>query len=164
VPVLIVRARNAAEIEVLRELFREYGRTPGVGECVVGFEQEVAGLPGLYDALLLGLVDGAPVGCVALRPHEAGVCEMKRLYVRDTARSTGVGRKLAEAAIGEARQRGYRRMRLDSLPSMTAAQRLYRSLGFNEIGPYYEGAPPDARFFELRLDLRPVEPAAGGGD
>lgn len=149
----VTRAETPAEIELLRELFREYAQTPGVSECVAGFEQEVAGLPGRYKMLLLGFVDGATLGCAALRALEGDACEMKRLYVRPAARGTGLGRRLAEALIGEARALGFRRMRLDTLPSMAAAHRLYRSLGFREIESYYEGAPAEALFFERNLEL-----------
>lgn len=149
----VTRAETAEEIELARELFREYAQTPGVSECVAGFEQEVAGLPGRYKILLLGFVDGAAMGCAALRALEGDICEMKRLYVRAGARGTGLGKMLAETLMDEARGMGFRRMRLDTLPSMGAAHGLYRSLGFVEIGQYSEGAPAGALFFERNLEL-----------
>jgi|WetSurMetagenome_2_1015567.scaffolds.fasta_scaffold877551_2 putative acetyltransferase len=149
----VTRAETAEEIELARGLFREYALTPGVSECVAGFKQEVAGLPGRYKMLLLGFVDGEAMGCAALRALEGDVCEMKRLYVRAAARGTGLGKRLAEALMDEARGMGFRRMRLDTLPSMGAAHGLYRSLGFVEIGQYSEGAPAEALFFERNLEL-----------
>jgi putative acetyltransferase len=82
---------------------------------------------------------------------------MKRLYVSSSARGTGVGRALVVAAIEHARALGYRVMRLDTLPTMAAAQGLYRSLGFEEIGRYNDNPAPGVRFMEL--DLLP--PPAG---
>jgi putative acetyltransferase len=149
----VTRAETAEQIELARGLFREYGQTPGVSECVAGFEHEVAGLPGRYKVLLLGFVDGAAMGCAALRALEEDVCEMKRLYVRAGARGAGLGKMLAQTVMDEARGMGFRRMRLDTLPSMGAAHRLYRSLGFVEIGRYSEGAPAEALFFERNLEL-----------
>jgi ribosomal protein S18 acetylase RimI-like enzyme len=96
-------------------------------------------------------VNGEAAGCVALRPLEAEVGEMKRLYVRSGHRALGLGRRLVEAAIAEATAIGYRRLRLDTLPSMEAARRLYRDLGFRPIEPYCHNPVAGAEFLERTL-------------
>lgn len=101
--------------------------------------------------MLVARAHGEVLGCVAVRPLGPDVCEMKRLYVRPEARGSGVGRALAEAAIAAAREVGYERMRLDTLPQMVEARPLYASLGFSEIAPYYDNPVPGARFMELAL-------------
>ena len=117
--------------------------------------QEVAELPGAYTSpagrLFLATDGVEPAGCVALRPLGDGLCEMKRLYVRPTARGARLGRRLAETVIREARAIGYARMRLDTLPSMKEAFALYQTLGFREIAPYCENPVVGTRFMELEL-------------
>jgi putative acetyltransferase len=150
-----VRLVDASEADEVRALFREYQAELGVDLCFQGFDRELADLPGEYGpphgSLLVASVDGTLAGCVALRRLGDGVCEMKRLYVRPAFRGQRVGRALAESVIAAARERGYRRMRLDTLPSMAEASALYRSLGFTEIEPYYRNPVPGARFLELEL-------------
>jgi putative acetyltransferase len=152
----IVDATAVDEVLTVRCLFEEYATSLGIDLCVQGFEKELASLPGGYGPpqgrLLLALQDGQTAGCIALRPLQPGVCEMKRLYVRPAFRTNGVGRVLVDRIIQEARQAGYRHMRLDTLPSMTAALALYRRLGFREIEPYYENPVEGAVFLELQLD------------
>ena len=136
-------------------MFKEYASTLGVDLCFQDFERELRELPGKYSepdgCILLASQNTALVGCVALRPLSAGVCEMKRMYVRLAFRGKGIGRTLAQEAMAEARKRGYKKIRLDSLPVMKEAQALYRSLGFREIGPYRLNPVEGAVFMELDL-------------
>jgi putative acetyltransferase len=151
----VTQALSAGNLEQVSDLFREYEKSLGIDLGFQGFEQELAGLPGAYappaGRLLLAVHDGRAAGCVALRPLAAGACEMKRLYMRPEFRSQRAGRLLATRLVEEARAIGYARMRLDTLPSMTEAIALYRSLGFVEIAPYYPNPIAGARFLELRL-------------
>jgi ribosomal protein S18 acetylase RimI-like enzyme len=143
------------DIETARKLFREYADALGIDLGFQDWERELRELPGAYapprGALFLAERDGASVGCVALRPLDPPICEMKRLYVRPEGRGSGLGRRLAEHVIEEGRRLGYARMRLDTLPSMSAAIGLYRELGFREIAPYRFNPVPGALYLELDL-------------
>ena len=139
-----------------RGLFREYEAWLGLDLCFQNFERELAELPGAYASptgrLLLAYEDDQLAGCVALRKLGDGVCEMKRLFLRPQFHGQGRGRELAERIIDEARDAGYKRMRLDTLPQqMGKAIALYRALGFKEIEPYYENPVTGAMFMELKL-------------
>jgi putative acetyltransferase len=147
---------SAEEMEPVRVLFREYADSLDFDLCFQNFEQELADLPGPYappsGCLLLATVEGKPAGCVASKRLADGVCEMKRLSVRGRYRGTGLGRTLAERIIHEARNLGYRVMRLDTIPSvMGRAVALYRSLGFRDIPPYCLNPLPGAVFMELTV-------------
>jgi ribosomal protein S18 acetylase RimI-like enzyme len=151
----IFQAHTADEIEQAKVLFQEYADQLGVDLCFQGFTQELAGLPGSYalpmGRLLLATEGERWVGCGAMRPFTESICEMKRLYVRDSFRGLRAGRKLAEALIFAAREVGYQKMRLDTLPSMKEAQALYRSLGFYEIDSYRENPIEGTLYMELSL-------------
>ena len=152
----LIQAQSAAEIEQARTLFEEYAAGLGLSLCFQNFDKELADLPGRYASpngrLLLAFVDDQLAGCVALRKIDDGVCEMKRLFVREDFRGQELGRRLIDAVIEAAREIGYRQMRLDTLPmKMKSAIGLYRSLGFKEIEPYYENPVAGAMFMELTL-------------
>lgn len=150
-------ATGAEDLAAVRALFRAYADGLGIDLAYQGFEAELAGLPGAYGppsgALLLARDRaGDPLGCVALRPiAPEGRCEMKRLYVSPQGRGLGLGRTLAEAVIAEARGLGFARMRLDTLPHMTAARALYAALGFAPIPAYYATPIAETLFLELVL-------------
>jgi len=138
-----------------RAIFREYQESLGIDLSFQGFADELAALPGKYapprGRLYLAFVEGAPAGCVALRSLTDGRCEMKRLYVVPAFRGRNIGRLLADRVIADARQIGYRQMLLDSLPAMSAAQQLYRSLRFREVPPYGGRAIAGTVFMGLDL-------------
>ena len=138
-------------------MFQEYAASLGFNLCFQSFDQELAGLPGEYappqGRLLLARTGGELAGCVALHPLEAGVCEMKRLYVRPQYRGQGIGRALLNTVLAEARAIGYQRMRLDSVePLMQDAVRMYRAYGFREIPPYRENPIPGALYMEKEIE------------
>ena len=151
----IVAAHGPDHLPVARALFTEYASSLGVDLGFQDFDRELAELPGAYEPpagrLLVALEGDEAAGCVALRPFEPGVCEMKRLFVRPAYRGTGLGRLLAERIVAEAREAGYERMRLDTLPTMAAARGLYRALGFEEIEAYRSNPVHGTTYFELRL-------------
>ena len=144
---------QAAEV---RELFLEYARSLTFDLCFQSFDKELAGLPGDYappdGRLLLATFEGQAAGCVALHKIENDVCEMKRLYVRPQFRGKGLGKALAERIIHEAREIGYKKLRLDTVePVMRAAVAMYRQLGFQEIEPYRANPIEGALYMELQL-------------
>jgi putative acetyltransferase len=156
----IVPALSEGTLSQARNLFREYASTLGVEVCLGDFERELAFLPGLYappDGRLMLAIDLSPgnpgeaIGCAALRKWEQDAGEMKRLYVRPAFRGKGAARELVKELIAEARSIGYKRMVLDTLPSMEGAHKLYRTLGFREIPSYQQNPIPGALFFELVL-------------
>ena len=142
----MIRTAQAEDVEAVRELLREYEAGLDVDLSFQNFDAELADPLGFYELVLLA--DG---GCVAVRRIDDETCEMKRLYVRPTARGGGLGRRLAEAIVAEARARGYGRMLLDTLPTMTAARSLYATLGFLEAEPYRYNPVPGTTFLELQL-------------
>jgi putative acetyltransferase len=155
VPTLIRNADGPADVATARALFEEYQKSLGFSLCFQNFDAELAGLPGAYappeGRLILASSGGEPAGCIALRKIGEEICEMKRLWVRPAFRGTGLGRRLVETLMADARGIGYRRIRLDTLPSMAAAQALYFSLGFTDIPPYNDHPIEGTRFMEAIL-------------
>jgi putative acetyltransferase len=155
VPKVDVSAAEDADLSSIRQLLQEYAASLGFPLDFQDFARELAELPGAYapprGSLLLARIDGEAAGCVALRRLDDDVCEMKRLYIRPGNRGLGLGRLLAAAIVEDARTRGYRAMRLDTMPNMVAAQALYTELGFRDIPPYTVNPVLGTRFLELQL-------------
>ena len=150
-----VTEQDSAGIEEIKQLFWEYAQSLEIDLGFQDFDTEFRTLPGNYaepdGALLLALVDGQAAGCIALRKIGEGICEMKRLYVREAYRGLKMGKKLIARILEEASQRNYDYMRLDTLATMTRAYDLYRSFGFYEIAPYVYNPIPGAIFMERPL-------------
>jgi putative acetyltransferase len=152
----LIQATTPEEIALGRQLFEEYASWLEISLCFQNFDQELAGLPGDYappnGRLLLAIDDDQLAGCIALRSLPDRACEMKRLYVRPAFRGRGLGQKLVATLVEEAKEIGYERMRLDTLPGkMDQALAMYRRFGFREIAPYYENPVVGATFMELSL-------------
>lgn len=152
----LIQATTSEDIQQARQLFEEYAAALGISLCFQNFDKELAQLPGGYappsGRLFLAIEGDEVLGCVALRKLGEGVAEMKRLYVRPAFRGRGLGRALTEALIAEALLIGYASLRLDTLPGkMDQAIAMYRSLGFQEIAPYYKNPVDGATFMELVL-------------
>lgn len=154
-------ARWPDEVALARELFLEYAEWLAIDLCFQGFEAELAGLPGGYGppdgGLWFARVEGETAGVVGLRPfgpegRSQGICEMKRLWVRQGFRGLGLGRRLAERALATAREKGYRVMRLDTLHRMSEARALYATLGFRDVTAQVSDPHPELIYMECDLD------------
>ena len=149
---------DGPELKAVRELFQEYGESLDFDLCFQGFDDELASLPGRYappegTLILAQSIDGKAVGCVGIRPlTKTGEAEMKRLFVREPWRGSGLGRQLAKMAISCAVSAGYTTLRLDTLPGqMAVADSMYRDMGFEPTPPYYENPVPGAVYYALAL-------------
>jgi putative acetyltransferase len=152
----ISEATDPADFAIARVLFQEYASALNVDLCFQNFAEELSHLEDMYGfprrgCLLLLRQGGEAIGCVAIRNLDGTRCEMKRLYIKAKLRGFGFGRRLAQGALERARELGYARMVLDTLPAMTEAQSLYASLGFRETESYYPNPLSGARYLELAL-------------
>jgi carbonic anhydrase len=154
----ILTADDTEALDQVRQFFRNYAGWLGVDLSFQNFDQEMAALPGAYTPpngrLFYAEYDGISAGCVGVRPlaGSEGVCEMKRLYVEPQFRGRGIGRRLALAAIKAAKEIGYRKLLIDTLPNMRMAVKLYRELGFTEAPNYYQTPVEGTMFLALDLD------------
>lgn len=149
------QVKSESDFEIFSQILIEYSESVGVSVCFQKLSDELAELHSRYSAPLgrsyLAFVDGSLAGCGGLQRFEDGVCEMRRLYVRSAYRGLHIGRTLAENIIVAGRELGYRKMILDTLPTMIAAQQMYRSLGFTECESYKHSEVIGTLFMELEL-------------
>lgn len=153
----------SARREAVRQLMTEYAALPHTAGRWLTMEADLLRLPQPFvpptGRLLIATVDGHEVGCGALMMLEPEVAEIKRMYVRPSARGRGIGATLLRALIAEAGAMGAVRLRLDTAPELSAALDLYRQFGFTPIAPYRAGLLADALCFE-----RPVVLPTNHGD
>jgi len=153
----ILVARTESDFATGRALFEEYAAALQVDLCFQDFSRELEALPRMYGppggCLLIARADAddGAAGCVAVRAFREQVCEMKRLYVRPAFRGRSLGRRLALEVISNAQRLGYRRMVLDTLASLQAANALYLSLGFRRCEPYNRNPLPGVRYWDLEI-------------
>lgn len=163
-------AQSSADLTAVRLLVLGHAAALGEHPGSEGVRADAERLPGPYapptGRLYLARLNGRAAGCVAIRSLDATTAEVKRMYVHPTARRRGVARALMERVLADAPAMGYDRIRLGTLDEMTAAQALYRELGFVEIPRYRPDELVDTRFFECHLTGRPqadtVSPHPGG--
>jgi ribosomal protein S18 acetylase RimI-like enzyme len=150
-----IRTAEPGELPRVRRLIEEYVRSLGVDLDFQEIDVELSDLGAAYGPpgglILVAVAKGELAGCAALRPLDSEACEMKRLYVRPQFRGAGLGKRLAVELIEQAQALGYERMRIDTLPQMQAARKLYAALGFREIEPYRFNPVPGTAFMELAL-------------
>ncbi len=151
----IIEVKSKEQLDEIQKLFREYEAWLGFDLQFQDFEKEVTSLPGKYapprGTILMALFNENIAGCIALKPLNESICEMKRFFVRQQFQGKGIGKKLAELIVEKAREIGYTKMRLDTHNSFQAAIGIYKKLGFKETSPYYHNPMPDVSYWELVL-------------
>ena len=151
----ILEAHRGDHLLQARGLFAEYAASLGISLEFQNFQEELANLPGDYappeGTILIASWNEEAAGCAALRRMTQDACEMKRLYVSPQFRGIAIGKALAKAVVGEARRIGYRRILLDTLPTMHVAKSLYAELGFRETAAYRYNPVDGSRFLKLEL-------------
>lgn len=152
----MIRIPAQNEMDKIRSLFIEYQKWLGIDLCFQNFEAELVNLPGEYaepkgSIFVVEESKSVFVGCIALRPYSNGVAEIKRLYIQPSSQGRGYGILLLERALDMAKAAGYKKVILDTLPTMERARNLYRVFGFTQIGAYYNNPLDDVEYYEKVL-------------
>jgi putative acetyltransferase len=148
--------KDSDEMEIVRQLFKEYSNSLNENLCFQSFDEELENPLQKYGepkgCLLLAFWNNEAAGCIALQPlKQKGVCEMKRLFVRNEYRNKGIGDELVNELLKEATKKGYQKMVLDTLERLQPARRLYIKYGFVNTSPYYENPLADVVYMEKSL-------------
>lgn len=144
-------AQSSDDVAAVKAMFREYADQLDFSIEFQDFEGEMRRFPIGYETLIVARIGGVPAGAVGLKHNSDGVCELKRLFVRPEARATGLGRRLCERLMHEARGMGYREMWLNTLIRWKAAHALYLKLGFTEAEPFEFHTQSDIVYLKQRL-------------
>lgn len=153
---IITIQEESPELDIARELFRQYEEELNENLCFQSFGEELANPLKKYGqpagTLLLAFWNDEPAGCIALTPlSETGICEMKRLYVKPEKRQYGIGKALVDELLATAIAKGYKSMRLDTLAKLHSAVKLYERYGFQTRAPYYNNPLPGVIYMEKSL-------------
>jgi GNAT superfamily N-acetyltransferase len=148
--------RTPDDFEQARRLVRDYATWLGMDLSFQHVDDEFAGFETMYGPpgglFLLTLTEaGELAGGAGLRRLDAQTAEMKRLYVYESHRRRGLGRRLCEELLRRAKDLGYAKVRLDTVARLVEANALYERLGFRDIPPYRPNPDPTARFMERAL-------------
>jgi N-acetylglutamate synthase-like GNAT family acetyltransferase len=165
------RVNWSEDLETVRRLLQDYRAwlfdhsDRSASALPVGLQRidsEIAGLPGVYGPphgeIILAFREGQLVACGALRELEPKVGEIKRVYVRADHRGPGFGPRLTQAVLDRARELGFERVRVDTLPTMSAAIQFYQEMGFKPVPAYWPHPVPGALFFEYKMAQSPSKP------
>jgi len=149
-------ARTDEEYELSKKIFLEYAEELGFDLCFQNFEEEIKFIKTQYGkpkgGIILIKLNNDIIGCIGVRKLENRVGELKRMYIKRTFRNKGYGKELLYKAIELAREFNYKKLRLDTLPTMDKAIKLYKEAGFIEIEPYRYNPITETIFFELEIE------------
>lgn len=153
----LLEVTSASDYIIAIKLFKEYAAHIGIDLGFQDFDKEVENLESKYskpEGVLYIAYDNEniPVGCFGIRAFEGNICELKRMYLKESARGYGFGKLMMAKAIAAGKELGYHKMRLDTLSSMLPAVGLYEKTGFYEIDPYYFNPIAEAKYFEISLE------------
>ncbi len=151
----IIIANSENEYAEAAILFKEYAAWLNIDLGFQKFDEELLQLQEMYSfpngAVLLSKNENVFTGCVAVRKKEDGIAELKRMFIKPEYQKNGIGALLLEQALNVAKELGYKKIRLDTLDTMTPAINLYKKYGFYKIEPYYFNPEKNAVFFERLL-------------
>jgi putative acetyltransferase len=151
----LVPATTEQHFSDARKLILEYVEWLNFDLSFQNFDHEMASLPAMYNSkdggLFVVYVNGNPAGVIGLRRFNVTEGEVKRMFVKETARGHGIGKLLLLKCIDTAKALHYTSLKLDTADFMKAAHKLYIDHGFVEIPAYRFNPQEGARYFELDL-------------
>lgn len=154
--IILKEASASIDYQIAIVLFREYASQIGIDLGFQNFNEEIETIQEQYARPEGGIFivygdKNSPIGCFGIRALDSSICELKRMYLKKEARGNGTGKLMILKAISIAKELGYERMRLDTLPTMQTAIDLYKKIGFYKIDPYRFNPIEGALYFEIRL-------------
>lgn len=149
------KAETATDFENGKRLFKQYIQSLDFELTFQDVDRELSAISIEYNApagVLLLVYDGdKAIACAGVRKIDSKTAELKRMFVDPDYRGLQLGQQLLQMALAAAKQLGYSSIRLDTVPNMRSAIKLYESAGFRQIVPYRFNPIPGALFMEKEL-------------